>query len=146
MLYTGDRESLAKLLLGHLEGIQDEPLGAVEDNPIKFGCTTWTIDEEVGYRIYHDKQTTVEGIIIGENGTRYITEAQREIFLWDENELFLTKEAAVAHRDKLIDEMSWEKLCEFVDQGLKTYPREWNDLLDKIRPLYKEMIKALDAE
>ena len=146
MLYMGDREYIVKRFLGFLDGIQNEPLGAVEDNPIEFGCTTWTIDEEHGYRIYHDKQTTVEGVIVGDNGKRYITEAQREICLWDENELFLTKEAALAHRDMLIDEMSWENLCEFVERDLKHHPKEWNDLLDKIRPLYKEMIKALDAE
>ena len=129
---------MVKRLLGDIEEIQNEPISDAAEVPFELGCHFWLIMEDTGYSIVYDDVSTIEGVLVREDGIYYIVTDGRAVYLDSAEEIFPTKEAAIARRDELIGEMSWADLYNSLACDLKNHPNEWGALLDKIRPLYKE--------
>lgn len=129
---------MVKRFLGDIEEIQNEPISDAVDLPFEPGCHFWLILEDSGYSIAYDDVSTIEGALIREDGLHYLVTDGHEIYLESSKNIFPTKEAAIARREELIDAMDWDDLYASLKCDLKTHPKEWGALLDKIRPLYKE--------
>ena len=146
MLYTKNKEAVFARYSDFLEEIQDEPLGDPAEYAGVLGSHIWVIAEDSGYSIHYDDIAKVEAVLVREDGVYYITGDGYMAFIEPAETVPLTREQAIAYRNKQIDNMDWEDFCESFRRDLKNHPKVWGDLLDKIRPLYKEATASFAFE
>jgi len=146
MLYTKNKEALFARYSDFLEEIQDEPQGDPAEFADELGSHIWVIAEDSGYSIHYDDIARVEAVLVREDNVYYITGDGYNAFIEPAETVPLTQEQAIAYRNKLIDNMDWESFYESLIRDLKNHPKEWGDLLDKIRPLYKEATASFAYE
>ena len=138
MLYTKDREALFEKYYDFLEDLQDEPAGDPADYLSILGSPVWGAHSDT-YDLYYDERSTVEAVLVQENGVYYVIADGCNAFIDPAEEVPLTNEEAVAYRNKLIDAMDWADFLYAIRHNMKASPKECGELLEKIRPLYKAM-------
>ena len=146
MLYMRDRDAIVKRFFSFIEEIQNEPICDASELPFELGCPTWYLSVDSGFSIHYEPQTTAEAMLVQEDGVYYLTTDGRETFLDSEKEVFLSREAAVARREELIDTMDWETLFDSLKYLIRYHEEDAAELLDRIRPLYKEITETWALE
>ena len=145
MLYTKDREARFEKYFEYLEDLEDEPLGDPVEYLSILGRHVWGVHDDT-YGLYYDERTTIEAVLVRRDVVFYIVSDGNNVFIDPAEEVPLTKGEAIALREKLIDAMDWPKFLESIRYNLKDCPKECEELLDKIRPIYKEMVKEREDE
>lgn len=139
MLYTKDRKGLFEKYFEDLEELEDEPLGDPAEYLSILGRHVWGAHDDT-YVIYYDERTTVEAVLVRGEEVFYIVSDGSNVFIDPAEEVPLTREDAIAYRNKLIDTMDWSDFFQSMKHNLKDHPKECGEFLDKIRPIYKEMV------
>ena len=145
MLYTKDKEALFNRYSDCLEDLQEEPLGDPAEYRSILGRHVWGALDDT-YRIFYDERSTVEAVLVREDGVFYVVTDGHNAFIDPAEEVQLTREEAITCRNQLIDAMTWSDFYNSIRHNLKDCPKECGAFLDKIRPLYKEMVSQMDPE
>ena len=139
MLYVKDKDALIEKFYDNLEELQGEPLGDPVEYLSVLGRHIWGVWDDT-YSIYYDEKATIEAVLVREDIVFYIITDGHNVFIDPAEEVPLTKEEAIAYRNKRIDAMDWSGFFKSIQYNLKDHPQWCKEFLDIIRPIYKEMV------